>query len=57
MTGPLGEVQVGNVIVLVRGGYQYNTTFYSGIWMEDLRSTSPSSPQDAQKGRQQGRSE
>jgi hypothetical protein len=31
MTGPLGEVQIGNVIVLVRGGYQYNTTFYSGI--------------------------
>ena len=50
MTGPLGEVQVGNVFVLVRDGYQYNTTFYSGIClMEDLRSTSPSSPQDAEK--------
>ena len=53
MTGPLGEVQVGNVFVLVRDGYQYNTTFYSGIClMEDLRSTSPSSPQDASRSGQ-----
>ena len=32
MTGPVGEVQVGNVFVLVRGGYQHNTAFYSGSY-------------------------
>ena len=32
MTGPVGEVQVGNVFVLVRGGYQHNTTFHSGSY-------------------------
>ena len=32
MTGPVGEVQVGNVFVLVRGGCQHNTTFYSGAY-------------------------
>lgn len=32
MTGPVGEVQVGNMFVLVRGGYQHNTTFHSGTY-------------------------
>lgn len=32
MTGPVGEVQIGNVFVLARGGYQHNTTFYSGTY-------------------------
>jgi hypothetical protein len=32
MTGPIGEVQFGNVFVLVRGGYQNNTTFHSGAY-------------------------
>ena len=32
MTGPVGEVQFGNVFVLVRGGYQNNTTFHSGAY-------------------------
>ncbi len=32
MTGPVGEVLVGNVFVLVRGGYQHNTTFHSGTY-------------------------
>ena len=31
MTGPVGEVLVGNV-VLVRGGYQHNTTFHGGAY-------------------------
>ncbi|MCI0428218.1 MAG: hypothetical protein L0Z46_09405 [Nitrospiraceae bacterium] len=32
MTGPVGEVQVGNVFVLARGGYQHNTSFHSGAY-------------------------
>lgn len=32
MTGPLGEIQIGNVFVLVRGGYQNNTTFHGGSY-------------------------
>lgn len=32
MTGPVGEVQFGNVFVLVRSGYQNNTTFHSGSY-------------------------
>jgi hypothetical protein len=32
MTGPVGEVQVGKVFLLARGGYQYNTAFYSGTY-------------------------
>jgi hypothetical protein len=32
MTGPVGEVQIGNVFVLVRGGYQNNTTFHGGAY-------------------------
>jgi len=30
MAGPVGEVQVGNVFVLARAAYQYNTTFHRG---------------------------
>ncbi len=30
MTGPVVEVQVGTVFLLVRGGYQHNTTFQGG---------------------------
>ena len=30
MTGPVGEIQVGKVFVLARGGYQNNTTFHGG---------------------------
>ncbi len=50
MTEPLGEVHVGNVFVLVTGGYQYNTTSTAAS-MEYLRSISPPSPQDAQNVR------
>jgi|SRR6185503_4981636 len=32
MTGPVGEIQIGNVFVLVRGGYQNNTTFHGGSY-------------------------
>jgi hypothetical protein len=32
MTGPVGEVQVGHVFILARGGYQNNTTFHSGAY-------------------------
>ena len=32
MTGPVGEIQVGTVFVLVRGDYQHNATFYSGSY-------------------------
>jgi len=32
MTGPVGEVQVGNVFMLARGGYQHNTSFHSGVY-------------------------
>jgi hypothetical protein len=32
MTGPVGEVQLGSVFVLVRSGYQHNTTFHSGAY-------------------------
>jgi hypothetical protein len=32
MTGPVGEVQVGNVFVLARGGYQHSTSFHSGAY-------------------------
>ena len=32
MTGPVGEVQVGNVFLLVRGGYQNNTAFHGGAY-------------------------
>jgi hypothetical protein len=32
MTGPVGEVQFGNIFVLVRSGYQNNTTFHSGSY-------------------------
>lgn len=32
MTGPVGEVQVGNVFVLARGGYQNSTSFHSGAY-------------------------
>ena len=32
MTGPVGEIQVGKVFVLARGGYQHNTTFLSGAY-------------------------
>lgn len=32
MTGPLGEVQVGKIFLLARGGYQNNTAFYDGIY-------------------------
>jgi hypothetical protein len=32
MTGPVGEVQFGNIFVLVRSGYQNNTTFHSGTY-------------------------
>ena len=32
MTGPVGEVKFGNVFVLVRSGYQNNTTFHSGAY-------------------------
>lgn len=32
MTGPLGEVQVGKIFFLVRGGYQNNTAFYGGVY-------------------------
>jgi hypothetical protein len=32
MTGPVGEIQVGHVFVLARGGYQNNTTFHSGAY-------------------------
>lgn len=32
LTGPVGEIQIGHVFVLVRGGYQNNTTFHSGSY-------------------------
>lgn len=32
MTGPVGEIQIGNVFVLIRGGYQNNTTFHGGSY-------------------------
>lgn len=32
MTGPIVEVQFSNLFVLVRGGYQNNTTFHSGAY-------------------------
>jgi hypothetical protein len=32
MTGPVAEVQIGKVALLVRGGYQNNTTFHSGTY-------------------------
>jgi len=32
MTGPVGKVQVDQVFVLARGGYQNNTTFHSGAY-------------------------
>jgi len=32
MTGPVVEVQVGTVFLLVRGGYQHNTTFHVGSY-------------------------
>jgi hypothetical protein len=32
MTGPVGEIQFGNLFVLARGGYQNNTTFHSGAY-------------------------
>jgi hypothetical protein len=32
MTGPVGEVQVGHVFVLARGGYQHSTSFHSGAY-------------------------
>jgi hypothetical protein len=32
MTGPIAEVQVSKVFLLVRGGYQHNTTFHSGAY-------------------------
>jgi hypothetical protein len=31
-TGPVGEIQFGNLFVLARGGYQNNTTFHSGAY-------------------------
>lgn len=32
MTGPVCEIQIGNVFLLVRGGYQNNTTFHGGSY-------------------------
>jgi len=32
MTGPVVEIQFGKVFLLARGGYQHNTTFYSGVY-------------------------
>ena len=32
MTGPVAEVQVDKVFVLVRGGYQYSTSFHGGAY-------------------------
>ena len=32
MTGPVGEVQVGKVFLLAKGGYQHSTSFHSGAY-------------------------